>query len=104
MANRKLSAEQITEIVNAYKDGETMQSLSERYNVHINTISLLVRKNGLSRKRRGNGEFVHMSLTMDVKLIERLAKCKPSMVNMSMFVTTIFENWLKRNEPKMRQK
>ena len=96
MANVKLTAEQIQDIIKAYKDGETIKSLSKRYGVHVNTISNVIRKNGLASKRRGKGDYAHVSLTIDKKIIDKV-NSRPS-INLSMLVNTLLDDWFSKNE------
>lgn len=94
MANVKLTAEQIQDIIKAYKDGEPRQSLSKRYGVHVNTISNIMRKNGLASKRRGKGDYVHVSLTIDKAIVDKVNE-RPNM-NLSMLVNSLLDKWLKK--------
>lgn len=97
MANIKLTQEHISDIIKAYKDGETILSLSKRYGVHANTISNVIRKNGLTRKRRCKGEYVHVSLTIDKKIIDKV-NSRPMSINLSMLVNSLLDKWLSNGE------
>lgn len=97
MANVKLTQEQIDEITKAYKGGETMLSLSKRYDVHINTIAKAIHKNGVTRPYRSRGEYVRISVTIERKLFNRLPTSRS--VNLSMVVNSLLENWADQNVP-----
>lgn len=97
MANVKLTAEQIQDIIKAYKDGEPRQSLSKRYGVHVNTISNIMRKNGLASRRRGKGDYAHISLTIDKKIIDKV-NSRPMSINLSMLVNSLLDKWLSNGE------
>jgi hypothetical protein len=64
--------------------------------VHVNTISNVIRKNGLASKRRGKGDYAHVSLTIDKKIIDKV-NSRPS-INLSMLVNSLLDDWFSKNE------
>ena len=44
---RRLNAKEVSEVVTAYRSGETVYTLAERYGCHRNTISRILKSNGV---------------------------------------------------------
>lgn len=95
MANKKLTEEQITDIVKLYSNGETLKNISIRYGVHVNTISYVVRKNGLGRQRRVNGEYSHLSITIDKSIADQLSHHRGQ--NISKLISSLLDKWLRKH-------
>jgi hypothetical protein len=47
---KRLHAEQVSELLMAYKDGNTVYELAKRFKIHRTTVSFILERHGVSRR------------------------------------------------------
>ena len=62
---KRLSLEEETELIDAYREGEVVTALAARFQVHHSTVSKLLRRQGMSRSAKKLNS-IHVSQTIDL--------------------------------------